>query len=315
MLVSVIIPAYNVEDYISECLNSVLKQTYYQIEIICIDDGSVDKTLSILEQYSSEHRSRIQVIQQNNQGAPSARNRGLEIAKGSYIQFLDADDRLAPEKIEHQVNLIMKSHAKVGFIAGAYIRKYLNGNEERNIPVSAADVWLGLMSAELGCTCSNLFLAESLREINGWKEDFLGSQETELMFRLLKNGCEPLIDSLPLTLVYNRKGGSVSTTNLSSYWTNYINLRIQIIKFFQEKNMFKGKLRKHSLQVIFDSVRVLYSYNKSQAIKFHTQFIAGKYYPSFSSATTKLYLFFYRMLGFRIAEELSRKYHSLKSEK
>src|SRR4051812_22218363 len=107
MLISVIIPAYNVEDYISSCLDSVFNQRYKNIEIICIDDGSTDKTLSVLLKYQEKFSGNFKVIQQRNLGAPLSRNNGLEAASGDFIQFLDADDLLMPEKIAHQVEMIL----------------------------------------------------------------------------------------------------------------------------------------------------------------------------------------------------------------
>ena len=89
--VSVIIPIYNVEAYLRECLDSVLNQTLGDIEIICIDDGSTDCSAKILEEFAKDDR-RIRVITQSNAGAGAARNTGLAIAQGQWFSFLDADD-------------------------------------------------------------------------------------------------------------------------------------------------------------------------------------------------------------------------------
>ncbi len=99
-MISVIIPVYNVEDYLNVCLNSVLKQTYKNFEIICIDDDSTDSTLNILE-YFSQKDSRVKILKnESNKGPGFSRNRGLEIAKGKYISFLDGDDWLSPNAYE-----------------------------------------------------------------------------------------------------------------------------------------------------------------------------------------------------------------------
>lgn len=89
--VSVIIPVYNVEAYLRQCLDSVLNQTLRDIEIICVDDGSTDSSPDILKEYSDKD-SRIKVITRKNGGAGSARNAGLAIATGEWLSFLDADD-------------------------------------------------------------------------------------------------------------------------------------------------------------------------------------------------------------------------------
>jgi glycosyltransferase involved in cell wall biosynthesis len=107
-LVSVIIPLYNAEKYIAETIENVLKQTYSNIEIIIIDDGSTDKSLSIAKSFEGE---KVKVFSQLNKGASAARNYGLREAKGDFIQFLDADDLLSDNKIEEQVNLLISSKA------------------------------------------------------------------------------------------------------------------------------------------------------------------------------------------------------------
>lgn len=96
--VSVIIPIYNAEKYIAECLESLINQTLKEIEIICVDDGSKDKSVSIIEEYKSRD-NRIIYIKQNNQYAGVARNNGLKKANGKYIIFLDADDFFAKDML------------------------------------------------------------------------------------------------------------------------------------------------------------------------------------------------------------------------
>ena len=89
--VSVIIPVYNSEDYLQECLDSLLKQTLHEIEIICVDDGSTDGSLQILEKNAANDK-RIQILHQENLHAGVARNNGLKAAHGEYVIFLDSDD-------------------------------------------------------------------------------------------------------------------------------------------------------------------------------------------------------------------------------
>lgn len=102
--VSVIIPVYNAEEHLKQCLDSVMNQTLQDIEIICVDDGSKDDSLNILKDYA-ERDSRIHVICQENAGAGAARNRGLKQVQGKYLSFLDADDFFELdmlEKVYHQ---------------------------------------------------------------------------------------------------------------------------------------------------------------------------------------------------------------------
>lgn len=97
--ISVIIPVYNVEKYLRECLDSVVNQTFKDIEIICVDDGSTDKSLEILQEYKRKD-DRFVILQQRHSGAGAARNYGLKLAEGKYIQFLDSDDYFEPTLLE-----------------------------------------------------------------------------------------------------------------------------------------------------------------------------------------------------------------------
>lgn len=96
---SLIIPVYNVEAYLRQCLDSVLNQTFPDWEAVCINDGSTDNSAAILEEYASKD-SRFQVVTQPNGGLSAARNTGLDAAKGEYLLFLDSDDWLEPEALE-----------------------------------------------------------------------------------------------------------------------------------------------------------------------------------------------------------------------
>jgi len=97
--ISVIIPIYNQEKYLSECLDNIINQSFRDIEIICINDGSTDNSLEILEDYALKEE-RIRIITQENQGLAATRNRGIEIANGKYVYFIDSDDYLESTALE-----------------------------------------------------------------------------------------------------------------------------------------------------------------------------------------------------------------------
>lgn len=111
--VSVVIPVYNVQDYLPLCLESVLKQTFADFEVICVNDGSSDEGALVLSDYAAKD-SRIKIITQPNQGLSAARNRGLAEASGEFVYFLDSDDAVHPQLLEiccqlaqqHQADLI-----------------------------------------------------------------------------------------------------------------------------------------------------------------------------------------------------------------
>lgn len=116
--ITVIIPVYNVEEYLRRCIDSVINQTYRNLEIICINDGSTDNCGKILDEYAKKD-DRIIVIHQKNKGVAAAKNRGLEIMTGSHVGFVDSDDWIEPEFFEEAHAEIIKNNADI-FCSGIY---------------------------------------------------------------------------------------------------------------------------------------------------------------------------------------------------
>lgn len=131
--VSVIIPVYNAERFISETIESVTAQTYEDWEIIAVDDGSRDRSLEILKEYSKRY-SRIRVISQKNAGSSAARNNAIRVSRGEYIAFLDHDDLWLPDKLEKQVR-ILDSNKKLGMVYSDSRIIDAEGNTKRNTMV------------------------------------------------------------------------------------------------------------------------------------------------------------------------------------
>lgn len=123
--ISVIIPVYNVEKYLRECLDCVLAQTFQDYEIICVDDGSTDKSLEILQEYKRKD-DRFVILQQRHSGAGAARNHGIKLAEGKYIQFLDSDDYFEPNLLEEMCSRAEKFNSEITICSSRKIDD--NGN-------------------------------------------------------------------------------------------------------------------------------------------------------------------------------------------
>lgn len=119
-LVSIIIPIYNIEDYLPRCLDSILAQTYQDIEIICINDGSTDRSGEICDCYQQKD-TRIIVQHQENKGVSSARNVGLSICRGDWISFVDGDDWIASDMIENLYNQAQANSSQIAIIGYAMV--------------------------------------------------------------------------------------------------------------------------------------------------------------------------------------------------
>lgn len=124
--ISVIIPVYNVEKYISKCLDSILNQTYKNIEIIIVNDGSTDKSGLICDEYAKKD-SRIKVIHKSNGGVSSARNLGIDNSSGEYIGFIDPDDYIDKRMYENLYSSIKKENSEIAISSFSYV---ISGKEE-----------------------------------------------------------------------------------------------------------------------------------------------------------------------------------------
>lgn len=129
-LVSIIIPAYNVEKYITCCLDSILRQTYNNIEIFIVNDGSTDHTLEVVQKYQKRD-SRISLIDQQNSGVSECRNKALKCAKGDYILFVDADDWIDVHTVQICIEQAEAEHADVCFFA--YQSEFPNRSDIRRL--------------------------------------------------------------------------------------------------------------------------------------------------------------------------------------
>lgn len=128
--ISIVIPCYNVEDYISQCLDSVVNQTYENIEIICINDGSTDRTAQILDKYAERDR-RIMIVTQKNAGLSAARNIGIQNSSGDSLMFVDADDWMEKNAVQ-----MVTEKERVDLICFSYNRIFQTRTEPRKLKLS-----------------------------------------------------------------------------------------------------------------------------------------------------------------------------------
>lgn len=130
---SIIVPVYNVAPYLKKCLNSLINQTLNDLEIIIVDDGSTDQSLEICQEYEKKD-PRIFVVKQSNQGVSSARNRGLELAKGEWIGFVDSDDYLSENAYETLIRQAEGNNCDAAIMDFAYVDKDGHTVKQREYP-------------------------------------------------------------------------------------------------------------------------------------------------------------------------------------
>lgn len=240
-LVSVIIPCHNSAAFVHGAFNSVLNQSFKNIEIILVDNNSTDQTPEILSGFSARHPGKVVFLREDRQGAAAARNRGLASARGAYVQFLDSDDVLLQEKVQRQLETGLATHADL--VVGNYFQ--VAGDKVKMIR-AANDPWTGLASSRLGITSANLWKRDAVAKAGGFDETYSSSEEYRLMFHMLKSGSRVAYDPACLTRVYWRDesvGKSKDHERQALIWRQIFDLRMEIRQFLEEKDMFRGKVR------------------------------------------------------------------------
>lgn len=297
MLVSVIIPCFNVQDYIEECVTSVINQTYRNIEIICIDNNSNDQTWQILQKLKLKYPSII-LEKELQSGANFARNFGFSIAKGEWIQFLDADDLLEKSKIQHQVDLIKVTDIKeLGFIAGAW--KNINTKDEVSLRNNlSTDVYMAPFINKAGNTCSNLWSTNALTTIKGWDNAIKSSQEVNLMLNLISNNFKFIIDTMPLTVIRQREFGQISHRYPLDKWSQFIEVRLDFLKKLKDT---QPSIYIQNSSMYYDFLMVslieLAKYDFGKAVLIYNKDIKENWTSGYLFGFSKLKLFIIKYFG------------------
>jgi glycosyltransferase involved in cell wall biosynthesis len=188
-LVSILIPAYNSEEWIGDTLRSAIAQTWEPKEIIVVDDGSTDKTLEVAKQFESDG---VRVATQRNQGAAAARNTAFSLSRGEYIQWLDADDLLSPDKVTKQMTLMRQLGSKrtlmscgwSKFLYRYYRAKFVPTPLWCDLPITE---WLvRKMEQNLHMQTATWLVSRELTEAAGpWDTRLLGDDDGEYFCRVL----------------------------------------------------------------------------------------------------------------------------------
>lgn len=234
ILVSAVVPVYNSKLTLERAINSLLNQKEID-EIFLVDDGSTDGSFELAKEIEASnpivkvchHPNRI------NKGAPASRNLGLIQTKNKWIQFLDSDDEILPNKISKQLSVVKEDTALV--ISQYYYQK--DGLLTKYS--SHTDIWSGLLSTRLGNTTSNLWNGDIVKKVGGWNEKLINVQEYFLMFEILKVNDNVINLEEPLSKVYFRPESITNSGQMVlKKRDNYFLFRSQVSDFLIEKKKF-----------------------------------------------------------------------------
>lgn len=203
-LVSIIIPCYNAERFVAEAVQSALAQTWPRKEVIVVDDGSTDRSVERIKEFGDA----VRLVTLPHAGAPAARNRGIELARGEYVKLLDADDVLFPEAVNRQLAQCQGLPAKgipYGQVLDWKTRKPVFDKIRTTPQTTPEEMILACFTGDILITAP-LYPVKALREVNGFDPDLKRSQEWDLHLRLALQGWIFFFAELPVAFYRQHDG-------------------------------------------------------------------------------------------------------------
>jgi glycosyltransferase involved in cell wall biosynthesis len=310
-LVSVIIPCFNAERWLREAIESCLNQTYTNLEVIIVDDGSTDQSLEIIKSYGD----RVIWESQPNRGGCSARNRGFALSKGDYIQYLDADDYILPEKIKKQVACLSETGVDVVYGDWRY-QKHLpdgtilldaihpGGPKEDFLESLLADTqWLAPMAL--------LFTRTAVIRSGGWDESLNTGQDRDFFISVTLSGAKFHYQA-GCDSIYRRYGNvTVSTSSKKRWRDGHFALMEKVETRLSQSGQLSEHYRRTLAHAYYSKIRadritiddLQYSWVLRKIISLD---------PTFSPLNVKRsYSWIHRLLGFQNTEKTIRTLRKL----
>ena len=233
-VITALMSVYNGDQWLNECIQSVLNQSFKDFEFLIIDDGSTDKTLMILEEFA-KNNERIKIISQDNIGLTKSLAKGVSISKGKWIARIDCDDLCEPNRFKDQYSYAIKNKCHLIGSYSKYISASNKFSKETKCPIIHKKLLKNLISQkQFFAHSSSFFLKESALEIGNYRDTLKSAQDYDLWLRFAekyKIGC------LPEVKVFLRKhSGSIS--NINNGISQKVDAHISLVSYFirQKKN-------------------------------------------------------------------------------
>ena len=304
MLVSILIPCYNAERWVAQSIESAIAQTWPEKEIIVADDGSTDRSLDVIRQFGT----RIQWVSGPNRGGNITRNRLLELARGTWLQYLDADDYLLPDKIAQQMACVA-SNPKTDIVFGPVMLEHWSEHYvcRELLPIPEPhDLWVLLARWYLPQTGALLWRREAIADVGRWRPDQPCCQEHELYLRLLMAG-KRFCYSASSGAVYRQWGEhTVCKRDIAEVRRRRLEIEQRAEEFLQECCELAPDRRWAINQARFEIARLTWQSDRNWAALIIAQILESQ--PDFmpqGTAASGVYQTVYRLAGFDCAERLA----------
>jgi glycosyltransferase involved in cell wall biosynthesis len=310
--VSILIPCYNAQQWIGQAINSALGQSYPHVEVIVVDDGSTDDSVAVIQSFDGLIRWETQ----SNQGGNPTRNRLLDLSTGEWIQYLDSDDYLLPNKIEKQLE-ILEQVPEADVIYSPSIFEYWNDNSSRQEVLAIPkphDPWVLLARWYLPQTGSPLWRKSAITDVGRWKPEQPCCQEHELYLRLLMDSKKFIYCDYAGSVYRQWSEGTVCRKDIRQVYTQRLIIEDHMEKHLLLTNQLT-KERQHAInQARFECARKIWLFDQNWAKQIMKQVNLSK--PSFQpsgTAAPKSYQLTYRLLGFELSEQIANYKRKLSS--
>jgi GT2 family glycosyltransferase len=306
--VSILIPCYNAEQWIGEAIQSALDQTHPNKEVIVVDDGSTDGSLDVIRSFGQ------QILWETgpNRGGNAARNRLLELSKGTWLQYVDADDYLLPAKISNQL-FHAREDTDIVFSPTLFEEWSTSGKQTHvyaEIP-APHEPWTLLAFWKLPQTGGPLFRRDAIVAAGGWNENRGCCQEHDLYFRLLRAGAKSIFTLDALAVYRYWSTDSVSRKNSQQLLCT----KLDVLNTIEEHLLSTGQLSPERLDAIsftrFATARMLWPIDSNAALRAIKVLCTSN--PGFRPKTNAAYTFLFSWLGFHMAETIAIKTRKLRS--
>lgn len=249
--VSILVPSYNAAHFLPLSLESALSQSYQDFEIIVIDDGSSDNTKEVVQGYIDQYPHKIRYFFQENQGLPSARNKGIELSQGEYLALLDADDQWLPCRLDEEVKILDRD-SLVGIVHGNITNIDINNNvintPRRDVRFLSGSIFDHIFLRDADISCPTVLLRRSCCDAVGTfdvKLTGLGCEDRDLWLRISRKYKIVYIDKV---LSYYR----VSAQSMSRNMKKMLEARLYVIdKYCPAEDLAKIRLRNRALARIY----------------------------------------------------------------
>jgi glycosyltransferase involved in cell wall biosynthesis len=303
-VVSILVPCFNAERWIAEAIESALVQTWPEKEVIVVDDGSTDRSLDIIKRFDG----RIHWETGPNYGGNRARNRLLELARGEWVQYLDADDYLLPEKIAQQMEYV-SIHPDLDIVFGPIILEHWSEEGSRRelllIP-EPHDPWTLLAAWKLPQTGGPLWRRQAICDVGGWNPVQPCCQEHELYLRLLIR--EKRFAYHPTSGAVYRQWSTetVCRRNISEVHRRRLEIEQRVENHLREHRLLTQERLRAINQARFEIARIAWQYDSNLAceIMYQVRKLDRTFSPRGAAAPAHYRLAFHS-LGFQAAEWLA----------